>query len=209
MNVKEALSVYFICGTQDVVRPLDEILTEALEAGITMFQLREKGEGSIQDKEERYALARRLKQLCSSYHVPFVVNDDVELALEVEADGLHIGQDDGDASKIKGRLPSSMLFGISAYTVEEAEQAIRDGADYIGVGPMYATRSKADAKSAVGPERIRLMRDQGVDLPIVAIGGITTSHVKEIKKAGADGVSIISAIARASSIEKAVRLFKG
>lgn len=201
------LSVYFIAGTQDVSRPLKEVLVEAAIGGITMFQLREKGSGSIQKKDKRLALALELKQVCHEYDIPFIVNDDVELALASGADGLHVGQEDLQAADARSRIGSSLILGVSAYTSEEAEQAVRDGADYIGVGPMYATRSKEDAKAVVGPERIEEMRRNGITIPITAIGGIAVEHVKTIISSGAEGVSVISAITAAESPQKAAAAF--
>ncbi|WP_147804028.1 thiamine phosphate synthase [Alkalicoccus halolimnae] len=201
------LSVYFIAGTQDVSRPLREVLVEAAIGGITMFQLREKGSGSIQEEDKRLALALELKQVCHEYGIPFIVNDDVELALASGADGLHVGQEDLQAADARSKIGSSLILGVSAYTSEEAEQAVRDGADYIGVGPMYATRSKEDAKAVVGPERIEEMRRNGITIPITAIGGIAAEHVKTIISSGAEGVSVISAITAAESPEKAAAAF--
>jgi thiamine-phosphate pyrophosphorylase len=201
------LSVYFIAGTQDVSRPLKEVLIEAAKGGITMFQLREKGPGSLQRADNRLALALELKQVCREYNIPFIVNDDMELALASGADGLHVGQEDIQAADARSKIGSSLILGVSAYTIEEAEQAVKDGADYIGVGPMYATTSKDDAKAVVGPERIEKMRINGISIPITAIGGIAVEHVKTIISSGAEGVSVISAITAADSPQKAAAAF--
>lgn len=198
----EKLAVYFIAGTQDTTRPLREVVFEALRGGVTIFQLREKGEGSLQGKNERLELALQMKELCGSFHVPFIVNDDVELALNSNADGLHIGQDDTDPEEARRKIGKNKILGVSAYTYQEAREASKY-ADYLGVGPMYDTKSKADAKKAVGPERIKQMREKNINTPIVAIGGIRPAHLPEILKAGADGVSIISAITRADNPEDA------
>lgn len=199
---REELSVYFIAGTQDTERPLEEVVFEALRGGITMFQLREKGPGSIKDPEEKLALAKKLKVLCDSFQVPFIINDDLTLALKSDAAGLHIGQEDVDAEEARRKLGNEKILGVSAYDIEEAEAAA-EFADYLGVGPMYATTSKSDAKNAVGPGHIRKFRQLGIQIPIVAIGGIRLEHVKDIMQAGADGVSIISAIAQAELPESA------
>lgn len=199
---KERLAVYFIAGTQNTDRPLPELVFEALRGGVTMFQLREKGEGSLHNEDERLKLARELKELCARFHVPFIVNDDVELALASDADGLHIGQDDIDPVEARGRIGSDKILGISARTLKEAQSASAV-ADYLGVGPMFATSSKDDAETPVGPERIQEMRNAGITLPITAIGGITLDNAKPILVAGADGISVISAISAAENAEAA------
>ncbi|SDN75339.1 thiamine phosphate synthase [Alkalicoccus daliensis] len=199
---RDKLAVYFIAGSQDTARPLREVVFEALRGGVTIFQLREKGEGSLQQENERLELALQMKELCDSFHVPLIINDDVELALQCNADGLHIGQEDMDPEEARKKMGDNKILGVSAYTVAEARSAGKY-ADYIGVGPMYETQSKADAKSAVGPSRIKMMREEGIQTPIVAIGGIRTDHVSSILQAGADGVSVISAIARAEAPESA------
>lgn len=201
LNQKD-LAVYFIAGTQNTDRPLEEVVFEALRGGVSMFQFREKGAESIHGHQEKLELARKLKKICDSFHIPFIINDDIELALESNASGLHIGQEDIDPEDARIRLGEDKILGVSAYTIEEAETAA-EFADYLGVGPMYATSSKSDAKRPVGPERIEQMRKFGIELPIVAIGGIRLEHVKEILHAGADGVSVISSIAQAELPESA------
>ncbi|PRO66141.1 thiamine phosphate synthase [Alkalicoccus urumqiensis] len=204
-NVNEMMKVYFIAGTQDTgAEALPSIVEAACRGGITCFQFREKGAGSLQTDKEKVEMALILKRICHHHNVPFFINDDVELALASEADGLHIGQEDEAASIVRSKI-GPMLLGVSAYTLSEAGRAASDGADYIGVGPMFQTSSKADAKEAVGPERIRMMRQEGIHLPITAIGGITKAHLPSIQQAGADGVSIISAISRADSPEAEAR----
>lgn len=205
---KNQLSLYFIAGTQDTPGDLSRVLTEALEAGVTMFQLREKGETSLQSQEERLQLALELKEICRNFAVPFIVNDDVELAREAGADGLHVGQEDLHAKEARKKIGDKAILGVSVYTREEAAEAVKHGADYIGVGPMYATFSKNDAKAVVGPERITQMRSSGITIPIVAVGGIQPDHTKTILQAGADGVSVISAIASARSPREAAAAFK-
>ncbi|MFC4735020.1 thiamine phosphate synthase [Bacillus daqingensis] len=199
---KERLAVYFIAGTQNTDRPLPELVFEALRGGVTMFQLREKGTGSLQDEDERLVLAKELKELCARFHVPFIVNDDIELALASDADGLHIGQDDADPAEARRRIGAQKILGVSARTIAEAEAAAAV-ADYLGTGPMYATSSKEDAESPVGPERIQEMRNAGIHLPITAIGGITLDNAKPVLRAGADGVSVISAVSAAENAEAA------
>ncbi|WP_044737169.1 thiamine phosphate synthase [Geobacillus kaustophilus] len=196
-EMKERLAVYFIMGSQNSERPAADVLKEALDGGVTLFQFREKGSGALKgaDKEE---LARHLQRLCRAYGVPFIVNDDVELALAIDADGVHVGQDDEDARRVREKIGDKIL-GVSAHNVEEAMAAVEAGADYLGVGPIYPTSSKEDAKEAQGPDVLRRLREAGIAIPIVAIGGITAGNAKTVIEAGADGVSVISAIASAPS----------
>ncbi|APH05893.1 thiamine phosphate synthase [Bacillus weihaiensis] len=203
MNIREALRLYFVMGSQNCKkRDPEKTLTEALDGGITLFQYREKGECSVKDEEKMY-LGKKLKQLCEAYQVPFIVNDDLELAIELDADGLHIGQEDGSPHLVRQKFGGNKWLGISTHSVLEVKQAIRDGADYIGVGPMYKTTTKEDASEVVGPELIRAIRntdEQMKQLPIVGIGGISLSNAKQVYAAGADGIAVISAITNADSI---------
>jgi len=196
-EMKERLAVYFIMGTPNSEKPAEQVLEEALDGGVTLFQFREKGPGAFKG-EDKAALAQRLQRLCRTYGVPFIVNDDVELAMAIDADGVHVGQDDEDARRVREKIGDKIL-GVSAHNVEEAMAAMAAGADYIGVGPIYPTRSKDDANEAQGPDILRRLREAGITIPIVAIGGITADNAREVMEAGADGVSVISAIASSPS----------
>jgi len=195
--MKQRLKVYFIMGSVNCKKSPFEVLTEAIDGGITLFQFREKGSGALVG-EQKYEFAKQLQAICQKRGIPFIVNDDVELALAIDADGVHIGQDDEDARIVREKIGDKIL-GVSAHNLAEAQAAAAAGADYIGVGPIYPTKSKADAKQAQGPGMIRLLRDNGIDIPIVGIGGITAENASEVMNAGADGVSVISAIASAPS----------
>ena len=155
---RKQLRLYFIAGTQDVVSDtsLKDILTEALEAGITLFQYREKGPGSLTG-EEKVNEAKALQQLCHQYDVPFIVNDDVALAKAIDADGIHVGQDDVEVAQFAEQFEGKII-GLSVGNVEEYQQSDLSHVDYIGVGPMYTTISKADAEAPVGPEMIPELR---------------------------------------------------
>ncbi|AEH47661.1 thiamine phosphate synthase [Parageobacillus thermoglucosidasius] len=196
-EMKQRLKVYFIMGSVNCKKSPFEVLTEAIDGGITLFQFREKGSGALVG-EQKYEFAKQLQAICQKRGIPFIVNDDVELALAIDADGVHIGQDDEDARIVREKIGDKIL-GVSAHNLAEAQAAAAAGADYIGVGPIYPTKSKADAKQAQGPGMIRLLRDNGIDIPIVGIGGITAENASEVMNAGADGVSVISAIASAPS----------
>lgn len=206
-RIEELLSVYFIMGSTNCKEKTPvQVLEEAIEGGITLFQFREKGNGALVGAEKRN-LAEKLQQTCTEAGIPFIVNDDVDLAIDLDADGIHIGQDDEQAREVRKRIPGKLL-GVSAHTVTEAKQAIVDGADYLGVGPIYPTFSKNDAKEAQGTSVIRRFREQEITIPLVGIGGITTDNAHEVIQAGSNGVSVISAIANAPDIRSAASTFR-
>ncbi|MGV3244447.1 thiamine phosphate synthase [Staphylococcus sp. 11261D007BR] len=200
------LNVYFIAGTQDVKKgELTDILKQALEAGITMFQFREKGPSALTGEAKKQK-AIELKALCHEYDVPFIVNDDVMLAIDIDADGVHVGQDDEKVANFYQQL-SDKIIGLSVRDFKEYDQSDLTHVDYIGVGPVYATQSKADAKQPGGIELIRRMREYDNTIPIVAIGGITEENVAPLVKNGADGIATISSITASQNIEKSVSRF--
>jgi len=206
-DIRRLLRVYFIMGSVNTAgRQPEAVLVEAIAGGATLFQFREKGSGALEGAAKR-ELAVRLQALCREAGIPFLVNDDVDLAVEIGADGVHVGQDDAPARTLRARLGADNIIGVSAHTREEARQAIRDGADYIGVGPIYPTSSKDDAAEACGPEFIASLREQGITLPLVAIGGITAANAGPVLRSGADGLSVISAIAGAPDVRRAAAAF--
>ena len=201
---KELLKLYFICGTTTCLgKDLYTVVEDALKGGITLFQFREKGEGALEGKE-KIELAIKLQELCKKYNVPFIVNDDIELALEIDADGVHVGQDDLGVDEIRKLMPNKII-GLSIGNEEELKQSKVEYVDYVGVGPVYVTQSKDDAGGAIGYEGLELMRKLLPQMPLVAIGGIQTQHIKDVMKTNVDGVSIISAISYSDNIEKTVR----
>ncbi|MDS2442938.1 thiamine phosphate synthase [Streptococcus pneumoniae] len=196
--------VYFICGTTTCQgKNLYTVVEEALKGGITLFQFREKGEGALEGLE-KLELAIQIKELCKKYNVPFIVNDDIDLAMEIDADGVHVGQDDIGVDEIRKLMPDKII-GLSIRNEEEFQQSKVEYVDYVGVGPVFDTQSKDDAGGAIGYEGLELMRKLLPQMPLVAIGGIQTKHIKDIIKTNMDGVSIISAISYAKNIEKTVR----
>ncbi|MEI4802346.1 thiamine phosphate synthase [Bacillus sp. FJAT-51639] len=196
-HMSELLQVYFIMGSNNCRKDPLQVMKEALDGGVTLFQYREKGDGALTG-ENRYAFARQLQSLCKEYNVPFIVNDDVELALALDADGVHVGQDDENIQSVRGKM-GDKIIGVSAHTIEEACFAIENGADYLGVGPIFQTNTKKDAKAVQGTAGLRVFRESGIEIPIVGIGGITTYNAASVVEAGADGVSVISAISLADS----------
>ncbi|ANY72727.1 thiamine phosphate synthase [Paenibacillus ihbetae] len=205
--MRRHLRMYLVLGSVNCSVEPSLVVQEALAGGATMVQFREKGQGALTG-EPMIRLARRIQEQCRQARVPFIVNDDVELALKLDADGVHIGQDDESAASVRERIGNRML-GVSAHTVEEARRAILHGADYLGIGPIYPTRSKDDAKAAQGPAILRELREAGIRLPIVGIGGITVDRVEEVIGAGADGIAVISAVTGAASAQEAVETFMG
>lgn len=178
------------------------ILEEALQAGITMFQFREKGKNAL--KGEAYIqFAQQCQQLCKSYRVPFIVNDDVALAIKLNADGIHVGQDDLRIELFYQQMPNKII-GVSTHSLEQIIQAIRNGADYVGIGPIFETSSKDDAEPPAGLEFLQQVRESYPHLPIVAIGGITPENSDGVRQAGANGVAVISAISKSDDIRKTV-----
>lgn len=202
----KTLKVYFIAGSQDIADGnLISVVEEALKAGITMFQFREKGETSKKGAE-KVALAQSLFELCKQYQVPFIVNDDVDLAIKLNADGIHVGQDDRNVSEFKDKFKDKII-GLSVANKMEYDQSDISDVDYIGTGPIHSTNSKADAGEEGGYQMIENMRKINQNIPIVAIGGITEVDVEPLIKAGANGVSVISAIAKSQNIEQTVKGF--
>ena len=176
-----------------------EVTGQLIRGGAKAIQLRHK----LDDKNELLAIARKLKDLCAEHGVLFIVNDYLDIALAVGADGLHLGQKDMPVADARELLPMDMILGSSVNTVEQARAAEAGGADYIAVGSMYPTESKEKA-IVVGPERLREVRS-AVNVPLVAIGGISKDNAGEVAAAGAGGVAVISAILGADDLEKAAR----
>lgn len=207
--VPDQLQVYFVCGTQDTElnkKRLLEIVEDACRGGITCFQFREKGDGTFEG-QQKLELAQQLQQICDKYHVLFIINDDVELAVAVNADGVHVGQGDMRLEDVR-HLVGHKVVGISIHSVEELRKTDAVYADCVGVGPMYATSSKPDAQEPCGPERISELQAKGLTLPCVGIGGITLDNAMAVLHAGACGVAVISAIAHAENPYEAARQFK-
>ena len=205
-DLRNALKVYFIMGSQNCIKKPYDVLLESIAGGITCFQFREKGQGSLKGKE-KYALAKELQVLCQNAQIPFIVNDDIDLALALNADGVHIGQEDESVQSVRARIGNKIL-GVSIHNTEEAADAIQAGADYFGVGPIFPTQSKADARDVQGVKIIHEIRQKGINIPIVGIGGITSKNAVSVINAGADGVSVISAISQSQNPKFAVEQLK-
>lgn len=181
---------------------LESQVEKALKGGATFVQLREKE----LDEEMFLEEAKKIKKLCAEYHVPFVINDNVDIALKIDADGVHVGQSDMEAGKVREKLGPDKIIGVSARTVEQALLAQAHGADYLGVGAVFSTSTKSDAKN-VSHETLKEIC-KAVRIPVVAIGGITRDNVKELTGCGADGIAVISAVFAQQDIESAARELK-
>lgn len=171
-------------GEKNIIQQTED----ALEGGATFVQIREKDLDEISFESE----AEDLKALCKKYKVPFVVNDNVELAKRIDADGVHVGQSDMNAVDVRSLLGPDKILGVSAQTVEEAILAEKQGADYLGVGAVFPTGSKDDAIEV--PHETLKAICEAVSIPVVAIGGISTANVNQLKGSGICGVAVISAI---------------
>jgi len=182
-------------------RDLLELLDAAVAGGCRMVQLREKEWPSGRLLPE----AERLRARCAAADVTFIVNDRVDLALAVGADGVHLGQEDLPARVARPLLRPGMILGVSTHGVEQARAAQADGADYVAVGSMFATPTKADFQ-LVGPDLLRKLRGE-IRVPLVGIGGITHDNVQEVVRAGADGVAVISAVCAAGDPRAASERF--
>ena len=175
---------------------------KALKGGVTFVQLREKA----LDEQAFLEEAKEIQKLCEQYHVPFVINDNVEIAAQIGADGVHVGQSDMEAGDVREKLGPDRIIGVSAQTVEQAVRAQERGADYLGVGAVFPTGSKADAVE-VSHETVRAIME-AVDIPVIAIGGITKDNVSELSGTGICGIAVISAIFAQEDIEGAARVLK-
>jgi thiamine-phosphate pyrophosphorylase len=181
-------------------RDLFKAVEDAIQGGASLIQLREKDISS----RGFYDLAMQMKKLVNSYNVPLIINDRLDIALAVGADGLHIGQDDlplGIARKILG---PDKIIGYSVSNLEEALYGEKNGADYLGAGPAYATGSKADAGAPIGLDNIKMIKES-VSIPVVAIGGVSIANLIEVRDSGVDGVSVISAILGSQNITEAAK----
>ncbi len=180
-------------------RTLSEVVKESLDGGATWIQLREKH----LDREHFLKEAVELKQLCARYHVPFVINDNVEIALETDADGVHVGQSDMEAGDVRAKLGPDKIIGVSAQTVEQAVLAEQRGADYLGVGAVFPTGSKDDAVDVPIDTLKEICR--AVRIPVIAIGGITAENTPILAGTGICGIAVISAIYGQKNIPEATK----
>ncbi len=190
-------------GKNDRINALLETLELALQSKITAFQFRQKGDLALQDPTQIKQLALECQKLCKKYGAPFIINDEVRLALELKADGVHVGQEDMAIEEVVTLCQKHQFIGLSVNTLEQALKARHlDGVAYLGVGPIFPTPSKKDIKQVVGVNLLKKIRDSGVKKPLVAIGGITTDNASKLREYG--GIAVISAITQAKDKALAV-----
>lgn len=196
-EIKDSMCLYAVTDSMWLNgRTLPQVVEEALEGGATFMQIREKN----MPYEELVKLAKEVKTVTDRYHVPYVVDDEVEIAKEIDADGVHIGQSDKALLEARKILGPDKIIGVSAQTVEQAVEAEKNGADYLGVGSIFTTSTKLDADD-VSLETLRRICD-AVSIPVVAIGGINRDNILDLKGTNVDGVAVVSAIFAAKDIKK-------
>lgn len=204
MNItKEQLLLYGVTERACLIgRSLESQIEAALQGGVTCLQLREKH----LDKEELLEEAKRVKKICESYQVPLILNDEVELMLASDADGVHVGQQDMDARMARELIGPDKILGVSARTVEQALKAEQAGADYLGVGAIFGTATKEDAKKI----DYQTLQDicRAVKIPVVAIGGVSAENVEELAGSGICGVAAVSAIFAPQDVQRAAAELK-
>lgn len=208
----QALDVYFIAGSQDVADgELSTVLQDAIDGGITCFQFREKGPGSLTSTQEIYELGLVCRETCQRHQIPFVVNDDLVLALKLKADGIHVGQSDQRLAEVlrKGQeVGMAVGFSVNNLTQFQVAKTI-SGIDYLGVGPVFPTQSKVDAQPVLGLAALEEIVAENNGKPLVAIGGIDLSNSKEVRGTGVDGLAFISALTQSQSIATDIEKLKG
>ncbi|MFP6188257.1 thiamine phosphate synthase [Helicobacter pylori] len=208
----DCLKLMFVAGSQDFyhikggkndrINALLDTLELALQSKITAFQFRQKGDLALQDPTQIKQLALECQKLCQKYGTPFIVNDEVRLALELKADGVHVGQEDMAIEEVVTLCQKRLFIGLSVNTLEQALKARHlDSVAYLGVGPIFPTPSKKD-KQVVGVELLKKIRDSGVKKPLIAIGGITMHNASKLREYG--GIAVISTIAQAKDKALAV-----
>lgn len=197
---KKAMLLYAVTDRAWVGKQsLYEQVESALKGGATCVQLREKE----LDEESFLKEAMEISALCKQYGVPFFVNDNVDIAIKCKADGIHVGQEDMEAAQVRQRVGDDMIIGVSVHSVEEALEAVKNGADCLGLGAVFSTSTKTDV-DLLPRETLRDICD-AVDIPVVAIGGINKSNISELAGTGIDGVALVSAIFAADDIESECR----
>ena len=179
---------------------LYEQVEAALKGGVTCVQLREKE----LDEDAFLAEAIEIAALCKKYKVPFFINDNVDIAIKCKADGIHVGQEDMMASQVRQKVGKDMMLGVSVHSVEEALEAVKNGADYLGAGAMFSTSTKTNV-SSLSKETLRDIC-AAVNIPVVAIGGISKLNMPELANCGIDGVALVSAVFAADDIESECRM---
>lgn len=211
--------LYFIAGSQDKgpdaksLGPsgLLRVLREALQAGIDYFQFRDKGDGSLEERlDEQKELARACQELCQLYRVPFIVNDSLDLALELNSDGIHVGQSDQPIDEVLAAMASNKIVGLTVSNEELINQyQYQPGLSYLGLGPVFPTKSKEKKSGFLGIAGLTETFKRNYALPIYAIAGIDESNSQSVLQTGVDGICVISAICQSQNIAQTIMNLKG
>lgn len=200
---KEQLNLYLVTDRHWLAnRNLEDDVEKAILGGVTMVQLREKNI----DNDSFIELAKKVKQVCNKYKVPFIINDNLEVALAVDSDGIHIGQDDLPASLVRQKIGPDKILGVSVHNLDEAIAAKKAGATYLGAGAMFSTTTK-DNTTNLSIEQLQTIT-KNVDIPVVAIGGINYDNCLSLKNCNLAGIAVVSAIMAATNISEATSNLK-
>lgn len=206
MKTKVDYTLYLVTDSELMsTKTLEEAVEQAILGGCTLLQLREKTASS----REFYQTALNIKAITDKYKVPLIINDRVDIALAIDADGVHVGQSDLPATIVRKIIGKDKILGVSAGCAEKAIEAQREGADYIGVGALFSTSTKTDAKSVSKETLMKIVKE--VSIPVVGIGGINEQNVAQLKNTGIDGIAVVSAIIAQKDIklsaEKMLEIF--
>lgn len=201
------LSLYLVTDNSDDVEKFLNTIEEGIKGGVSVVQIREK----TADTLEFYNLALRVKEITTKYNVPLIINDRVDIALAIDADGVHVGQSDMPCDVTRKLIGEDKILGVSAATIPEAKKAERDGADYIGTGAVFPTATKDDAPSITKDELKEIV--ESINIPVVAIGGITLENASQLTDTGIAGLSVVSAIMSSDNPKKSsqelLKIFNG
>ena len=190
------LSLYLVTDKSDDVEKFLNTIEEAIKGGTTVVQIREKTAETL----DFYNLALKVKEITTKYNVPLIINDRVDVALAIDADGVHVGQSDMPCDVTRRLIGEDKILGVSAATIDEAQKAQKDGADYIGTGAVFPTQTKDDAPKITKDDLKEIV--ESIDIPIVAIGGISLENAHELKDTGIAGLSVVSAIMSSDNPKK-------
>ena len=191
------LSLYLVTDNSEDEEKFLKTIEEAIQGGVTVVQIREK----TADTLDFYKLAIKVKEITDKYDVPLIVNDRVDIALAIDADGVHVGQSDMPCDVTRRLIGENKILGVSAATIEEAKKAEKEGADYIGTGAIFPTKTKDDAENVSKEELKNIVNS--INIPVVAIGGITIENASKLNDTGIAGLSVVSAIMGADNPKKA------
>ena len=190
------LSLYLVTDKSDDVEKFLKTIEEAIKGGVTVVQIREKTAETL----DFYNLALKVKEITTKYDVPLIINDRVDVALAVDADGVHVGQSDMPCDVTRKLIGTDKILGVSAATIDEARKAQDDGADYIGTGAVFPTATKDDAPKVTKQKLKEIV--ESIEIPVVAIGGISKDNAHELLDTGIAGLSVVSAIMSSDNPKK-------